>query len=109
MVGAADHACSSSFASTQSIIFYISAVINDNTWYSTDAKYSIYDCNRPTAAYYYVFGDGIPAWYQSSDLAAFSAPLETSFTTTSSSSIAITTKSTPTRGIDIRPSENPPT
>jgi hypothetical protein len=94
--GGVDHKCQSKFGSTTSTLLYIAPVLSDNVWYSTDGNFA----NTTTAIAnptYDVDGDGIPVWWQSSDLAAFAAATGQSTATTNSptSSSPTTTSSTP--------------
>jgi hypothetical protein len=90
----AGHQCQSAFTSTSSTLLYISPVLNDNAWYSTDGASTTTATASPI---YNVYGDGIPVWWQSSDLAAFAAATGQPTTPTNSptSSSRTTTSSTP--------------
>ncbi|CZR69612.1 uncharacterized protein PAC_19512 [Phialocephala subalpina] len=73
------HACQSSILSTTTKILYIDPVLNNNVWYSTDANTpSTTTITRTGTSTYWVLGDGIPVWWQSSDLKAFAAATQTS-------------------------------
>ncbi|APA09131.1 hypothetical protein sscle_04g039010 [Sclerotinia sclerotiorum 1980 UF-70] len=66
------HACGSTFWSTTSTLFYINPSLNAlNSWVSTDANTPL--TTRASGSPYIIFGDGIPIWWQASDLQVFSS------------------------------------
>jgi hypothetical protein len=104
-----DLACGSSFSSTTSTLYYISPSLNEvNQWVSTDA-------NKPETVIisgsepYFVIGDGIPVWWQASDLENLSEAPAT-LTSTSSSPTSTITSSVlgilPTQTTNILPTQS---
>lgn len=87
--GGLDHQCQSAFTSTTSTLLYIWPIIYGNVWYSTDDKF-VRTATITASPDYTIYGDGMPVWWQSSDLAAFAAatgqPTTSTATTLPSSS-----------------------
>jgi hypothetical protein len=71
-----DHACQSAFTSTTSTLLYISPFINNDVWYSTNPSTPSTTTVVVSTGTYNIFGDGIPVWWQSSDLKAFAVGSE---------------------------------
>ncbi|KAF7871788.1 hypothetical protein EAF04_003895 [Stromatinia cepivora] len=84
------HACGPTFWTTTSRLLYINPSLNAlNSWVSTDANTPL--TTMVSGSPYIIFGDGIPVWWQASDLKAFS-----SAATITSISPSITDTLTPT-------------
>jgi hypothetical protein len=79
-VGTFDHLCQSGITSTTTTLLYIDPSLDDNVWYSTEANIPL-TTTIETNSTYIIYGDGIPIWWQNSDLAAFSAATKTSAST----------------------------
>ncbi|KAI9642169.1 hypothetical protein NHQ30_008971 [Ciborinia camelliae] len=77
------HACGSTFWSTTSKLLYINPSLDAiNQWVATDANTPL--TTMASGIPYKVLGDGIPVWWQASDLKAFSSAV----TITSTSSLS---------------------
>jgi hypothetical protein len=89
VTGGYDHQCQLAFTSTTSILRYIDPKQNENIWYSTNGSFAS-TTTAIASPTYNVYGDGMPVWWQSSDLAAFAAatgePTTSTATTLPSSS-----------------------
>ncbi|KAF8851838.1 hypothetical protein BDZ45DRAFT_695594 [Acephala macrosclerotiorum] len=91
------HACQSNIASTTTTILYIDPVLNNNIWYSTDAKTpSTTTMTMTGTSAYWVLGDGIAVWWQSSDLKAFAGATQTSSPTSTNTQTTTTHSQTST-------------
>ncbi|KUJ13118.1 uncharacterized protein LY89DRAFT_785617 [Mollisia scopiformis] len=100
-----DHACQSNIASTTTSVLYISPVLNNNLWYSTDGNApSTTTITETATSANWILGDGIAVWWQSSDLKAFAAATGTSSTPTQSTGTQST--STATHSVTSTPSSH---
>lgn len=82
--GAQGHQCQSAFTSTSYTLTYVSPTLNgNNQWTDTANSNTLIATAAPD---YTVFGDGIPIWYQQSDLAVFAQAASTSTSTTQTGS-----------------------
>jgi hypothetical protein len=92
-----DHQCQSAFTSTTKTLLYIDPNLNEDVWYSTNGSFAS-TTTAIASPTYNVHGDGVPVWWQSSDLAAFAAatgkPTSTATTLPSSSPPYSTSTST---------------
>jgi len=61
-----------SFSSTTSTLRYISPSLNNNVFFNTDGNSELKTTVVKNDSYT-IYGDGIPVWWQSSDLKAFAA------------------------------------
>ncbi len=90
--GAQGHQCQSAFTSTSQTLTYFSPTLNgNNQWTDTADPDTLVATAAPD---YTVFGDGIPIWYQESDLAAFAQAASTSTSATQKESSTTSTTQT---------------
>ncbi|KAH7393628.1 hypothetical protein BKA64DRAFT_92458 [Cadophora sp. MPI-SDFR-AT-0126] len=90
------HQCKSAFTSTSSTLLYITPTMNGNNQWTDTSLGNPMTLVATADPDYNVYNDGIPIFYQESDLAAFARATSTSSTATPSRTTSQTTSPTAT-------------
>ncbi|KAH8805101.1 hypothetical protein F5884DRAFT_440466 [Xylogone sp. PMI_703] len=98
-----NHRCASGFADITTYLTFYSPISGDDAWTKGPVLTDQWVQGTST---WTIFGDGIPVWYQSSDLALFRAATATKSSTTSSTSTSTSPTSTSTSPATSTPTSN---